>query len=168
MSSLRVTALVLGICLHTASAWSESLSASEPQFRDLYRQLVEINTTLSGGSCTEAATAMATRLRSAGIPDSDIHLIVPADWPKQGNLVATYPGTSADAGALLLLAHIDVVEANPEDWERDPFTLIEEDGFFFARGTADDKAMAAIFVDTLTRMSQSGYRPQRTIKLALT
>ncbi len=168
MSTKRVTVLVLGICLHAASAWSASLSTGEAQFRDLYRQLVEINTTLSAGSCTEAATAMADRLRSAGIPEGDIHVIVPPDWPEQGNLVATYPGASPGAGALLLLAHIDVVEANPEDWERDPFTLIEEDGFFFARGAADDKAMAAIFVDVLMRMSQSGYRPARTIKLALT
>ena len=170
MSISRVTTLVLAICLNAAPAWSGSvsLSAGEAQFRDLYRQLVEINTTLSAGSCTEAATAMAKRLRSAGIPERDIHVIVPPNWPEQGNLVAIYPGTAAEAGALLLLAHIDVVEANPDDWERDPFTLVEEDGFFFARGTADDKAMAAIFVDALLRMSQSGFRPERTIKLALT
>jgi acetylornithine deacetylase/succinyl-diaminopimelate desuccinylase-like protein len=144
------------------------LSQDALAFRALYKELVEINTTLSAGSCTRAALAMGERLASSGVPQRNIHVVVPEDWPAQGNLVATLPGNSPDAGALLLLAHIDVVEANPEDWERDPFTLIEEAGYFYGRGTADDKAMAAIFVDVLMRMQRSGYRPERTIKLALT
>lgn len=158
--------LICTLLYHAASA--DTLTESEPAFREIYRQLVEINTTLSSGSCTEAAEAMANRLRSAGISEEDIHVIVPPDWPRQGNLVASLPGLDPEAGPILLLAHIDVVEANPEDWERDPFTLIEEDGYFFGRGTADDKAMAAIFVDLMMRMSASGYRPERTVKLALT
>jgi acetylornithine deacetylase/succinyl-diaminopimelate desuccinylase-like protein len=168
MKKFISTALVFGACFTALAAWSDSPSAEQLEFRDLYKQLVEINTTLSVGSCTVAANAMADRLKSSGIPNSDIHVIVPPDWPDQGNLVASLPGTSPDAEPILLLAHIDVVEANPEDWERDPFTLIEEDGYFFGRGTADDKSMAAIFVDVLMRMSRSGYQPERSIKLALT
>ncbi|MGH6786166.1 MAG: M20/M25/M40 family metallo-hydrolase, partial [Novosphingobium sp.] len=83
-------------------------------------------------------------------------------------LVAVYPGTDAKLKPMLLLAHIDVVEARREDWTRDPFTLIEEDGYFYARGTADDKSQAAIWTDTLVRFAKAGYKPKRTIKMALT
>ncbi len=168
MNTINKTMLGLCILLFFHTARATPLTDSQQDFRELYRQLVEINTTLSSGSCTEAAEAMAAHLRSAGIPEKDIHVIVPADLPRQGNLVASIPGNSTDTGALLLLAHIDVVEAKPEDWERDPFTLVEEDGYFYGRGTADDKGMAAIFVDVLMRMKASGYRPERTVKLALT
>ncbi|MCC6918902.1 MAG: M20/M25/M40 family metallo-hydrolase [Alphaproteobacteria bacterium] len=148
-------------------------AAAEPEpgreaFRAIYKELVEINTTLSVGSCTEAAEAMAAHLREAGFPDSDLHMIVPPDRPKDGNLVAILPGSDPSAKALLLLAHIDVVEAKREDWARDPFALVEEDGYFYGRGTADDKAMAAVFVDSMMRYKKDGYRPKRTIKLALT
>lgn len=168
MRQLQV--LLAGLCLSLAfsAPQAETLDPELSAFRELYRELVEINTTLSVGSCTRAAEAMAARLRTAGMPEQDIHLIVPEDWPRQGNLVARLPGLDTDREPLLLLAHIDVVEANAEDWERDPFTLIEEDGYFFARGSADDKSMAAIFTDALIRMKQAGYRPERTIKLALT
>ncbi|MGE0621610.1 MAG: M20/M25/M40 family metallo-hydrolase [Pseudomonadales bacterium] len=163
---LGMVALILGMT--GGQTLASPLDASLGEFRDLYRELVEINTTLSSGSCTEAANAMARRLRTAGIPANDIHVIVPPEGPKRGNLVASLPGTDENARPILLLAHIDVVEANPEDWERDPFTLIEEDGTFYGRGTVDDKAMAAIFVDILRRMRMSGYQPERTVKLALT
>ena len=140
----------------------------EAAFRATYKELVETNTTLSAGSCTLAAERMAARLRAAGFPESDLHLIVAPDHPKEGNLVAILPGHDAAAKAILLLAHIDVVEANRADWERDPFTLVEENGFFYARGSSDDKAQAAVWVDTLARMKREGYRPKRTIKMALT
>ena len=136
-------------------------------FRDLYKELVEINTTQSVGDCTKAAQAMAAHLRKAGLPDSDIRIIVPPGHPKRGNLVAVLHGTGG-AKPILLLAHIDVVEARREDWTRDPFRLVEENGYFYARGAADDKAMAAIFTDLLIRYRQEGYRPKRDIKLALT
>ena len=168
MANIRTLAAGLSLYLVSAATWPAGDTADQKAFVALYKQLVEINTTLSVGSCTQAAQAMAVQLKSAGIPDKNVHVIVPADWPKQGNLIATIPGNSPDARPILLLAHIDVVEANPTDWERDPFTLIEEDGYFFGRGTADDKAMAAVFVDVMMRMSRSGYRPERTIKLALT
>jgi acetylornithine deacetylase/succinyl-diaminopimelate desuccinylase-like protein len=147
---------------------AEPASADDARFRAIYEELVEINTTLSVGSCTRAAQAMAARLTAAGIPESDTRVIVPPDFPTQGNLVAVFPGTDASADAILLLAHIDVVEANSADWERDPFTLVEEDGYFYGRGTADDKSMAAIFVDLLVRFKESDYHPARPIKIALT
>lgn len=137
-------------------------------FRAIYKELVEIDTTLSAGSCTEAAEAMAAHLKAAGYPPGDLHLIVPPERPKDGNLVAVLPGTDANAKPLLLLAHIDVVEARREDWARDPFKLVEENGYFYARGASDDKAMAAVFVDAMVRFKKEGYAPARTIKMALT
>ncbi|HEX4328737.1 MAG TPA: M20/M25/M40 family metallo-hydrolase [Burkholderiales bacterium] len=142
-------------------------SADQQRFRALYKELVEINTTDSVGSCTAAAQAMAARLKAGGIPAADIHLLVPPGAPKKGNLVVRYKGTGAKK-PMLLLAHIDVVEAKREDWQRDPFKLVEEGGYFYARGAFDDKAMASIFVHNLIRYHAEGYRPQRDIVLALT
>src|ERR1700675_2467741 len=138
------------------------------RFRALYKELVETNTTLSVGNCTLAAERMAARLKAAGFPDSDLHSFAAPDHPKEGGLVAIYPGRDPKLKAILLLAHIDVVEAKREDWTRDPFTLIEENGSFYARGASDDKAEAAIWVDTLIRYRTENYRPKRTIKVALT
>ena len=140
----------------------------EPAFRSLYKELVETNTTFSAGSCTLAAERMAARLKAAGFADSHLTLFVPDGRPKDGGLVAVYPGKDPKAKAILLLAHIDVVEAKREDWVRDPFTLIEEGGYFYARGSSDDKAQAAIFTDLLIRLRQEGFKPRRTLKLALT
>jgi acetylornithine deacetylase/succinyl-diaminopimelate desuccinylase-like protein len=137
-------------------------------FRDLYKELVETNTTLSAGSCTLAAERMAARLKAAGYADKDITLFATPEHPKEGGLVAVLEGSDRRVKPMLLLAHIDVVEAKREDWTRDPFVLVEENGYYFARGTADDKAMAAMWTDSLIRFKQSGYRPKRTIKLALT
>ena len=137
------------------------------QLRDVYRELVEINTTDSSGSCTDAARAMGERLRKAGLADTDVQVLVPPGAPKKGNLVARFRGTGAKK-PLLLLAHIDVVEAKREDWKRDPFKLVEEDGHFYARGAADDKAMAAAFVANLMRFQSEKYRPDRDVVLALT
>jgi acetylornithine deacetylase/succinyl-diaminopimelate desuccinylase-like protein len=138
------------------------------EFRALFKELVETNTTLSSGSCTLAAEKMAARLRAAGLAEADLHPFADPAHPKEGGLVAVYPGRDPKAKAVLLLAHLDVVEARREDWTRDPFTLVEERGRFYARGVADDKGMAAIFVDTLIRYQREGFRPRRTIKLALT
>ncbi len=138
------------------------------EFRALYQELIETNTTLSSGSCTLAAERMAARLRAAGMAQSQLNLFSTADKPKEGGLVAVYPGTSKTARPILLLAHIDVVEARREDWTRDPFTLVEENGYLYARGAVDDKAMAAVWVDTLARFARDHYHPDRTVKLALT
>jgi acetylornithine deacetylase/succinyl-diaminopimelate desuccinylase-like protein len=140
----------------------------EGSFRDLYKELIETNTSLSSGSCTLAAERMAARLKAAGFPDSDLHPFAAPDHPQEGGLVAVYPGRDPKLKAILLLAHIDVVEAKREDWTRDPFKLVEENGTFYARGSIDDKAEAAIWVDTLVRFQQEHYRPRRTLKLALT
>ena len=104
--------------------------SGQAAFRELYRELVEINTTLSVGSCTAAAEAMATRLKASGLPASDIQMFAPPDRPKDGALIATLQGQDRRAQPILLLAHVDVVEAKREDWVRDPFKLVEEDGWF--------------------------------------
>lgn len=150
------------------TAASKQARAGETQFRELYKELVEINTTLSVGSCTQAAEAIKARLSAAGFPDRDLHLIVPPERKQDGNLIAILPGTDQSLKPIMLLAHIDVVEADRADWERDPFTLIEEYGFFYARGASDDKAMAAVFTDSMVRFKKEGYKPMRGIKLALT
>jgi acetylornithine deacetylase/succinyl-diaminopimelate desuccinylase-like protein len=150
------------------TAASKAARAGEAEFRALYKELVEINTTLSVGSCTKASEAMAARLKTAGFADGDIRIIAPKERPQDGNLVAYLNGTDASLKPVLLLAHIDVVEADRDDWERDPFKLVEENGFFYARGSSDDKAMAAVFTDSLIRFKKEGYRPKRGIKLALT
>jgi acetylornithine deacetylase/succinyl-diaminopimelate desuccinylase-like protein len=143
-------------------------ASGELKFRELYQELIETNTSLSTGSCTLAAERMAARLKAAGFADADLHPFAAPDHPKEGGLVAFYPGRDPKLKALLLLAHIDVVEARREDWTRDPFKLVEQNGTFYARGVIDDKAEAAIWVDTLIRYKQENYRPRRTIKLALT
>ena len=144
------------------------LRPDQAAFRALYKELVETNTTLSSGSCTVAAERMAARLKAAGMPDRQITLFAHPDHPKEGGMVAVYPGTSKTLKPILGIAHIDVVEAKREDWARDPFTLIEENGYFYARGAADDKAMAATLVDTLIRFQRASYKPKRTVKIALT
>jgi acetylornithine deacetylase/succinyl-diaminopimelate desuccinylase-like protein len=154
--------------LASSAAAQPAPRQDEAAFRGLYKELVETRTAFPEGDCTLAATRMATRLKQAGFPDADLHLIVPEGHPKDGNLVAIYPGRDPKAKAVLMLAHIDVVAAKREDWTRDPFTLVEEDGYFYARGSFDDKAQAAIWVDTLIRYRQEGYKPRRTVKMALT
>ena len=164
-----VFALITALAsLSALAAPPQDTPAGEQRFRELYKELVETNTTLSAGSCTLAAERMAARLKAAGFPDSDLHPFAAPEHPKEGGLVAVYPGRDPKLKAILLLAHIDVVEAKREDWTRDPFSLIEENGSFYARGASDDKAEAAIWVDTLIRYSAENYRPRRAIKLALT
>ena len=160
---------VLGIAaLLAGAAPAFAQPADEAAFRAIYKELVETNTTLSAGSCTLAAERMAARLKAAGFRDQDLHIVPAPGKPKEGSLVAVLPGHGPRAKAMLLLAHVDVVEANRADWERDPFTLIEENGFFYARGTSDDKAQAAVWVDTLIRFKREGFVPRRTVKMALT
>jgi acetylornithine deacetylase/succinyl-diaminopimelate desuccinylase-like protein len=141
--------------------------ASEPQRQlafDIYKELVEIDTTTATGDTLRAAEAMAARLRAAGFSETDINVFSPA--PRKGNLVARLRGSGARK-PILLLAHIDVVPANREDWSVEPFKLTEKDGYFYARGTGDDKYMAAAFVTNLIRYKQEGYRPDRDIIVAL-
>jgi len=161
------TALALLFSGAIVSAQPQAPEADRKLFREIYQELVEINTTDSVGDNTQAAQAMAARLKSAGFTDTEMQIVVPPGAPKKGNLVARLKGTGAKK-PLLLLAHIDVVEAKREDWERDPFKLVEEGGYFYARGSVDDKAMAAIFVANMIRYKKQGYRPDRDLILALT
>jgi len=149
-------------------ATAQQLRPDQVQFHELYQELVETNTTLSSGSCTQAAEQIAARLKQAGYGDDQITLFSVPDHPKEGGIVAVLPGTSKTAKPILLLAHLDVVEAKRSDWTRDPFKLVEENGYFYARGSTDDKSMAAIWTDDMIRFKQSGYKPKRTIKMALT
>ena len=150
------------------AAPAQALRPDQAEFRSLYKELVETNTEVTDGSCTQAAQQLAARLRAAGIPDAQITLFSVPEHPKDGGIVVVYPGTSAGPKPLLLLAHLDVVVAKRSDWTRDPFTLIEENGYFYGRGTTDDKSMAAIWADMLARFSREHYKPRRTIKMALT
>ena len=143
------------------------LSSQQQQAKEIYRQLVEIDTTHSTGDTTIAVQAMADRLIAAGLPKVDVQVL--AEVPHKGNLVARLRANSSNGKKpILLLAHLDVVEAKREDWSMDPFRFIEKDGYYYARGIVDDKAMASIFVANLVRYLQEGYRPGRDIIVALT
>jgi acetylornithine deacetylase/succinyl-diaminopimelate desuccinylase-like protein len=157
-----------------AAAGALPLAAQQPALaphqrlaREVYRELIEINTADSVGSVTRAAEAMAKRFRAAGFPASDVHLLVPEGKPTKGNLVVRYPGRGRGK-PVLLLAHLDVVAALRSDWSLDPFVLTERDGYFYGRGTSDDKAMAAIFVANMLRDKREGWVPDRDVILALT
>ncbi len=167
--ALAAVALIAGpVAAQVPTGTMGALRPDQKQFFDLYKELVETDTSVTNGSCTQAAGQIATRLKAAGFADDQITEFSVPDHPKEGGVVAIYPGTSKTLKPLLLLAHIDVVAAKRADWVRDPFTLVEENGYYYARGIADDKMMAATWADTLIRFKQSGYTPARTVKMALT
>jgi acetylornithine deacetylase/succinyl-diaminopimelate desuccinylase-like protein len=145
-------------------AAAEGLSPQQQLAFDIYKELIEINTVTATGDTARAAEAMAARLRAAGFADADVQAFSPA--PRKGNLVARLRGSGARK-PILLLAHLDVVPANREDWSVDPFKLTEKDGYFYARGSGDDKYMAAAFITNLIRYRQEGYKPDRDIIVAL-
>src|SRR5579859_1677936 len=128
--------------------------------REIYREMVEVKSGFTTGATTPIAESVATRFKAAGIPASDI--FVGGAIPTKANVVVRYRGTGARK-PILLLAHIDVVEAKREDWTVDPFVFLEKDGYFYGRGTADDKAQAAVWVATLLRFKREGYKPDREI-----
>ena len=134
--------------------------------RSLFKELVDINTTESQGSTLQAARAMAVRLKEAGFPDSDV--VVLENAPRKGNLIARLRGRNTGLKPILLLSHIDVVEAKAEDWTLPPFQFIERDGTFYGRGVADDKDESAIHLAIIMRMRAEGYVPDRDIIVALT
>ncbi|MBV9530409.1 MAG: M20/M25/M40 family metallo-hydrolase [Bradyrhizobium sp.] len=143
---------------------ADGLTAQQQFARDVYKELIEIDTTTAGGDTAKAAEAMAARLRASGFPYEDVHVFIPA--PHKGNLVARLRGRGTRR-PILLLAHLDVVPALREDWSVEPFRLTEQDGYFYGRGTSDDKYMAAAFVTNLIRYKQEGYKPDRDIIVAL-
>ncbi len=139
--------------------------------RSIFAELIEINTTNTQlGNNTTAARALARRLLDAGFPAEDVHVLVPDDAPTKGNLVARYRGRDSSLKPILLLAHIDVVQALPEDWspDLDPFSFLERDGFYYGRGVTDDKDEAAIYTANFIRMRREGFVPDRDIVVALT
>jgi acetylornithine deacetylase/succinyl-diaminopimelate desuccinylase-like protein len=140
----------------------------QAKFRELYRELVETDTSVTSGDCTLLAEKIAGHLQGAGFAGSDITRFSVPEHPKEGGLVVVLPGTSKTLKPILLLGHIDVVAAKREDWTRDPYQFIEEEGYFWGRGVADMKAMDAIWIDMLMRFKAEGYRGKRTLKLALT
>ena len=144
------------------------LRPDQQRFFELYKELVETDTSPTTGNCTTAAAQIASRMKAAGFTDDQLTLFSVPEFPKDGGLVAVLPGTSKTLKPMLLLAHIDVVVAKRADWERDPYKLIEENGYYYARGILDDKFQWAVYADTLIRLKQEGFKPQRTIKLALT
>ncbi len=133
--------------------------------RAIYKEMVEIKSGFTTGATTPVAEAVAKRLKAAGFPDKDI--FVGGASPTKANLVVRYHGTGHEK-PLLLLAHTDVVEAKREDWSMDPFTFAEKDGYFYGRGTGDDKAQAAIWIANLIRYKKEGFKPDRDIIVALT
>jgi acetylornithine deacetylase/succinyl-diaminopimelate desuccinylase-like protein len=163
--ALAVGMMALGQSL---SAQAPALRPDQVAFRALYQELVETDTSITTGSCTALADKIAGHLKEAGYAADQITLFSTPEHPKEGGLVVILPGTSKTLKPLLLLGHIDVVVAKREDWTRDPYKLIEENGYFYGRGTSDMKAMDAIWIDAMMRFKKDGYKPKRTIKLALT
>ena len=161
---LRI-ALTFVFCLNL-TVLAQTQNSEQKQFREIYHELVEINTTDSAGDNTQAARAMAARLKAGGYTDADVQVIVPPGGPKKGNLVARLKCGGAKK-PLLLLAHLDVVEAKREDWTTDPFRLVEKDGFYYGRGTSDDKFMAAAFVANLSTQLLTNYGAELADRLGL-
>ncbi len=174
----RLTAgllLILSLAWHApgvarAQGSGGALDADRQALRDIFRELIEINTVDPDGDVTRAAEAMRARLLTAGFAAEDVRVVVPAGNAKKGNLVARYRSPAPVGKPLLLLAHIDVVAARREDWSDglDPFKFTERDGYYYGRGTMDDKAMAAIFVANLIRFKRENFQPARDIIVALT
>jgi acetylornithine deacetylase/succinyl-diaminopimelate desuccinylase-like protein len=154
------------VIILAAGLVSAQSGPNDRRAREIFKELIEINTTdTPAGNVTRAAEAVAARLKAAGFPSSDVQVLGPD--PRKGNLVARLRGAGAGK-PLLLLAHLDVVEAKREDSSFDPFTFLEKDGFFYGRGTSDDKSMAAQFVANLIRLKEEGFTPDRDLILALT
>src|SRR5580693_4353348 len=162
---LAVLVALISLLVAAPSIPAQENDATNKLAHDIYKQLIEINTTDSVGSTTVAAEAMAQRLRDAGYPASDVQVMGPNS--RKGNLVARLRGTGARK-PILLICHLDVVEARREDWSIDPFEFTERDGYYYGRGTQDVKDGDAILVATLIRLKQEGYAPDRDIIVALT
>ncbi|HWC78060.1 MAG TPA: M20/M25/M40 family metallo-hydrolase, partial [Blastocatellia bacterium] len=178
VTTCRFTTLLLFSLFYAQTASSQqpvgnstrSLAPQQKVLRGIYQELIEINTTDSVGDTTKAAEAMAARLHAAGFSAADVRVLIHPGNSLRGNLVARYRSANPKRKPLLLLAHLDVVEARKEDWSEnlDPFKLTERDGYFYGRGTSDDKAMAAIFVANLIQYKQENAQFDRDIIVALT
>ncbi len=152
-------------CGFSLAAGAQSLDAEQQRFHDIYKELVETNTSHSAGDNTLAARRMAAHLKAAGFADAEMQILEP--FPRKGNLVLRFRGDGSRK-PMLLIAHLDVVEAKREGWKTDPFVLQESGGYFTARGSIDDKAMASAFVSIVSQLKREGFKPKRDIILALT
>ena len=161
MSLLLSAALAAGVV-------APPLRPDQSAFLHIYRELVETDTSAISGSCTLAANQLLARLRAAGFGPAQATVFVADGHPKDGGLLARIDGSDPAAKPMLLIDHIDVVAARREDWPRDPYKLVQENGYFIGRGTIDDKALSAIWIDTLIRLKKARATPRRTIKVALT
>src|SRR6267378_2649038 len=170
MSTMKKSCLLFLILIPFLDSFRLGAQTTRPEperklAHDIYKEFVEIPSGFTTGATTPVAEAAAARLRAASFPESDIFL--GGASPKKANLVVRYHGTGALKPSLLL-AHIDVVEAKREDWSMDPFQFLEQDGFFYGRGTGDDKAQAAIWIANLIQFKTEGFKPDRDIIVALT
>ena len=162
--SLLLSAALCALLAIAGEARADNLTPDQQLAHDIYKELVEIDTTTATGDTQRAAEAMAARLKAAGFPEEDVHAFSPA--PHKGDLVARLRGTGKRK-PILLVAHLDVVPANREDWSTDPFKLTEKDGYFQARGADDDKYMASSFITNLIRYKKEGFKPDRDIIVSL-
>jgi acetylornithine deacetylase/succinyl-diaminopimelate desuccinylase-like protein len=166
MTSFRFAAVLVAAAGLAAPTHADP--AGWPAFRAMFQEMVEADSSYATGDCTALVEKTAARMKAAGFPAENLHLFVPDGAPKAGNLVAVLPGKDPKAKAVLMLGHIDVVNAFRQDWTRDPYVLVEENGEYYGRGVSDMKAQDAIFADSMIRYHVEGLKPRRTIKMALT
>src|SRR2546426_336565 len=166
VARVACAALTLALLPRVGATQSGLSDAERRLARDIFRELIEINTTNSAGNTPRAAQAMANRLLAAGFPAADVQVLIGPD-PRHGNLVARLRGTAAGGRPVLVMAHLDVVPAHRKDWSVDPFTFTEKDGWFYGRGTTDNKAGAAMLVTDFIRMKRDGFKPARDLILML-
>jgi acetylornithine deacetylase/succinyl-diaminopimelate desuccinylase-like protein len=166
---MRVIIASLVLVVTASPVAAQSLVSGEAEFRAIYKEMIEIDSSPTTGSCTKLVKVVEGRLKAAGYSVNDLQLVIPEGKPEDGNIVARIRAPGAPKKGVLLLAHIDVVDAKRADWERSPFKLIEENGFFYGRGTADIKSMAAIFLDLMIRLKhERDFHPKRDVIMALT
>jgi acetylornithine deacetylase/succinyl-diaminopimelate desuccinylase-like protein len=159
------TAHALGAQQQVQQGQQQSAATFHQLGHAILRELIETNTTASSGNTTTAADQLSVRFRDAGFAEADVQVVGPV--PKNRNLIVRYRGSGAHK-PILLLAHLDVVEAKKEDWTYDPFHLTERDGYFYGRGTQDQKGGAAMLVTALLRLKEERWVPDRDLILALT
>src|SRR5690348_11758354 len=162
-----VFGVLAGAMVATGAAAQDGLSPADRALaRDIFKQLIEINTTDSLGNTPRAARAMAQRLLAAGFPAADVRVLIGPD-ATHGNLVARYRGTGAGGAPIIVFAHLDVVPARRADWSVDPFTFTEKDGYFYGRGTTDDKVGDAVLIANFIRLKHDRFKPTRDLILVL-
>jgi len=166
-SSIALWCAALAAVPATGRAQSQASPADRTLARDIFGELIEINTTDSLGNTPRSARAMARRLLTAGFPAADVQVLIGPD-AKHGNLVARYRGTGTGGKPIIVFAHMDVVPARRSDWSVDPFTFLEKDGYFYGRGTTDDKVGDAVLVADFIRLKRAGFKPSRDLIMVLT